>query len=73
MTAYLERICELLGQFETTIVTQVPRSKNSNSDALAQLATSLEDNLLKTVLVEVLETLRIEKTKLVAQIIAAPF
>ena len=66
MTAYLEKVRELLGQFETYIITQVPRSENSNTDALARLETSLEDNLLKTMLVDVLETPSIEKTELVA-------
>ena len=72
MTAYLEKVHELLGQFETTIIIQVPWSKSSIMDALAQLATNLEDNLLKMVHVEVLETLSIEKIELVAQVVLAP-
>ena len=66
MTTYLEKVCELVGQFETTIITQVPRLENSNADALARLATNLEDNLLKTVPVEVFETSSIEMIELVA-------
>ena len=59
MIAYLEKVKELLGQFATTVITQVPRLENSNADILARLATSLEDNLLKTVPIEVLEILSI--------------
>ena len=41
----------------------MPRTENTNADALAQLATSLEDNLLKSVPIEVLEKPSIEEKK----------
>ncbi|KAL5550179.1 hypothetical protein UlMin_000355 [Ulmus minor] len=72
MTAYLEKFRELLGQFDTIVITQVPKSDNSNADALARLATSLENNLLKIVPVEVLETPSIVKSELIAQVAALP-
>ena len=64
MIAYLKNIKELLGQFDIAVVTQVPRSENSNVNALARLATSLEYNLLKIVPIEVLETLSIGRSEL---------
>ena len=68
MTTYLEKFRVLLGQLNTMVITQVPRSKNSNANALARLVTSFKDNLLKTMPVEVLETLSIGKTELVTQV-----
>ena len=35
MIAYLERVRELLGQFETAIIMLVPKLENSNADDLA--------------------------------------
>ena len=72
MTAYIEKFKELLGQFDTTVITKVPKSENSNVDALALLAPSLEDNLLKTMPVEVLETSSIERSKLIKQVATVP-
>ena len=66
MIAYLEKVKGILGQFDIVVITQVPRSKNSNVDALARLATNLEDNLLKTVPIEVLETSIIKRSELIA-------
>ena len=55
MALYLEKVKELLGQFDTTSIMQVPRSENINADVLAHLATGLEDNLLKSMPNKVLE------------------
>ena len=44
MTPYWEKVKELLGQFDVATITQVPRNENTNTDALAHLATWLEDN-----------------------------
>ena len=68
MTAYLEKTKEALGQFNTTDITQVSKSENSNVDTLAQLATNLKDNLLKTVPVKVLETPSIGRSEMIAQV-----
>ena len=72
MMVYHQKVHELLGQFEIATNSQVPRLENSNADALARLATILVDNLLKTMPVEVLETLSISKIKQVAQVDATP-
>ena len=55
MASYLEKEKELLEQFDTITITQVPRNENSNADALACLVMRLEDSLLKTVPLEILE------------------
>ncbi|KAL5565151.1 hypothetical protein UlMin_028315 [Ulmus minor] len=61
MASYLEKSKELLGQFDTVTITQIPRNKNTNADALARLATGLEDSLLKTVPLEILDEPSIDK------------
>ncbi|KAL5571463.1 hypothetical protein UlMin_021060 [Ulmus minor] len=43
------------------IVNQIPRNENTNADALARLATGLEDSLLKTVPLEILDEPSIDK------------
>ncbi|KAL5553972.1 hypothetical protein UlMin_041373 [Ulmus minor] len=61
MATYLEKAKEAINQFDTVTIIQVPRAKNANADALAHLATSLEERLLKTVPIEVLERPSIDK------------
>ena len=61
MTFYLEKAKELLGQFDTVTVTQIPRNEKSNAYALARLATGLEDSLLKMVPLEILDEPSINK------------
>ncbi|KAL5548928.1 hypothetical protein UlMin_004159 [Ulmus minor] len=61
MAFYLEKAKELLGQFDTVTITQIPRNENTNADALARLATGLEDSLLKTVPLEILDEPSIDK------------
>ncbi|KAL5545155.1 hypothetical protein UlMin_008939 [Ulmus minor] len=61
MAFYLEKAKELLGQFNTVTITQIPRNENTNADALACLATGLEDSLLKTVPLEILDEPSINK------------
>ncbi|KAL5548629.1 hypothetical protein UlMin_003860 [Ulmus minor] len=61
MALYLEKAKELLGKFDAITITKVPRNENSNADALARLATGLEDSLLKTVPIEILEEPSINK------------
>ncbi|KAL5578385.1 hypothetical protein UlMin_020084 [Ulmus minor] len=43
------------------IVNQIPRNENTNADALARLATGLEDSLLKMVPLEILDEPSIDK------------
>ncbi|KAL5546806.1 hypothetical protein UlMin_006493 [Ulmus minor] len=61
MASYLEKAKELLGQFDIVTITQIPRNENTNADALARLATGLEDSLLKTVPLEILDEPSIDK------------
>ncbi|KAL5572570.1 hypothetical protein UlMin_022167 [Ulmus minor] len=61
MASYLEKTKEILGQFDTVTITQIPRNENTNADALARLATGLEDSLLKTVPLEILDEPSIDK------------
>ncbi|KAL5555727.1 hypothetical protein UlMin_037963 [Ulmus minor] len=61
MASYLEKAKELLGQFDIVTITQIPRNENTNADALARLATGLEDSLLKMVPLEILDEPSIDK------------
>ncbi|KAL5564249.1 hypothetical protein UlMin_027413 [Ulmus minor] len=72
MASYLEKVKEMLGQFDTVTIMQVPRVENANADALAHLATSLEERLLKIVPIEVLESPIIDKPEQVGPIITWP-
>ncbi|KAL5574153.1 hypothetical protein UlMin_023750 [Ulmus minor] len=72
MASYLEKAKELLGQFDTVTITQIPRNENTNADALARLATGLEDSLLKTVPLEILDEPSIDKCQQVDAISDKP-
>ena len=54
MAAYLEKAKELIGSISMVTIKVVPRSKNSNVDALAKLASTKDVELLNTVFVEFL-------------------
>ncbi|KAL5569796.1 hypothetical protein UlMin_026371 [Ulmus minor] len=58
MASYLEKAKEEMNQFDTVTIIQVPRAENANANALARLATGLEERLLKIVPIDVLETPR---------------
>ncbi|KAL5549896.1 hypothetical protein UlMin_000072 [Ulmus minor] len=45
ITFYLEKAKELLGQFDTVTITQIPRNENSNADTLAGLRSFSSPNL----------------------------
>ncbi|XP_024027555.1 uncharacterized protein LOC112093419 [Morus notabilis] len=55
MAAYLKKVKEALEKFMAYDIQQVPRTENSNADALTRLATSKDTELLKLVPVEVLK------------------
>ncbi|XP_022144032.1 uncharacterized protein LOC111013824 [Momordica charantia] len=55
MKKYLSKVRSYLVQFETYEVNQVPRSENSNTDALAKLASAYETDLARSVLVVILD------------------
>ncbi|KAL5560184.1 hypothetical protein UlMin_036395 [Ulmus minor] len=72
MASYLEKVKKVLNQFDTVTVMQVPRAENVNADALAHLATGLEERLLKMVPIEILESPSIDKPEQVRSIVARP-
>ncbi|KAL5543255.1 hypothetical protein UlMin_010965 [Ulmus minor] len=69
MVSYLEKAKEAMNQFDTVTIIQVPRAENTNADALARLATGLEERLLKTVPIELLEVPSIDKPEQVGSIV----
>ncbi|KAL5571300.1 hypothetical protein UlMin_020897 [Ulmus minor] len=72
MASYLEKAKEAMNQFDTVTIIQVPRAENTNADALARLATGLEERLLKTVPIEILEAPSIDKPEQVGSIVVRP-
>ena len=72
MASYLETVKEVLDQFDTVTIMQVPRAKNVNADVLARHATGLEERLLKIVPIEILESPSIDKPEQVGSIAARP-
>ncbi|KAL5560504.1 hypothetical protein UlMin_036715 [Ulmus minor] len=72
MASYLEKAKEAMSQFDTVTIIQVPRAENTNADALARLATGLEERLLKTVPIEILEVPSIDKPEQVGSIVVRP-
>ena len=54
MVAYLENVKELLRSISTFTIEVVPRSKNSNADALAKLASTKDIELLNVVSIKFL-------------------
>ncbi|KAL5549045.1 hypothetical protein UlMin_004276 [Ulmus minor] len=72
MASYFEKAKEAMNQFDTVTIIQVPRAKNTNADALARLATGLEERLLKTVPIEILEVPSIDKPEQVGSIVIRP-
>ncbi|XP_022154406.1 uncharacterized protein LOC111021683 [Momordica charantia] len=56
MEKYLSKVRLYLAHFGTYEVSQVPRSENSNADALAKLASAYEIDLARSVPVEILDT-----------------
>ncbi|KAL5580848.1 hypothetical protein UlMin_013290 [Ulmus minor] len=72
MASYLEKVNEAMNQFDTVTIIQVPRAENTNADALARLATGLEERLLKTVPIKILEAPSIDKQEQVGSIVVRP-
>ena len=52
MILYLKKVCELLKKFVRVQVRHVPRTENSQADALAKLATTPQEDLDRRILVE---------------------
>ncbi|KAL5573588.1 hypothetical protein UlMin_023185 [Ulmus minor] len=72
MASYLEKVKEAINKFDTVTIIQVPRAKNANADALARLATGLEERLLKMIPIEVLESPSTDKPEQVGSIVSRP-
>ncbi|KAL5565982.1 hypothetical protein UlMin_029146 [Ulmus minor] len=72
MASYLEKAKEAMNQFDTVTIVQVPRIESTNADALARLATGLEERLLKIVPIEILEVPSIDKPEQVGSIFVRP-
>ena len=54
MVAYLDKAKEQLSLFSAASIEVIPRSKNSNANALAKLAKTRDANLLDAIFVEFL-------------------
>ena len=52
MQEYLSQVRHLQSEFESFILSQVPRSRNAHANSLATLATSLAQSLPRVILVE---------------------
>ena len=52
MILYLKKVCELIKKFVRVQVRYVPRAKNSQVDALAKLATTMQEELDRWISVE---------------------
>nr|GEZ09626.1 reverse transcriptase domain-containing protein [Tanacetum cinerariifolium] len=68
MIKYLEIVRGLVNGFTTFSISQVPRSKNKQADALSKIASTSFAHLSKRVLVEVLENKSIKEKEVVAVI-----
>ena len=69
MVAYLAKAKEQLSLFSAASIDVIPRSKNSNADALAKLASTRNVDLLDAVSVEFLAEPRIYPQQGVMQLI----
>lgn len=56
METYLSKVRAHLAQFKNYSINQIPRSENSNTDALAKVASVYETDLARSVPVEILDT-----------------
>ena len=54
MVLYLQKVCDLLKKFVLVQVKHVPRTENSQADALAKLATALQEDLGRSTPIEYL-------------------
>nr|GEY65873.1 hypothetical protein [Tanacetum cinerariifolium] len=68
MIKYLEIVRGLVSGFTTFSISQVPRSKNKQADALSKIASTSFAHLSKQVLVEVLENKSIKEKEVAAMI-----
>ena len=63
MAGYLQKAKELLGSFSSYTISQIPRSQNTEADALALLASTKDIDQLKIVPVETLDSPSIQTIK----------
>ena len=72
MAAYLEKVKAELQNFSRHEVKHIDRKDNSNTDALAKLATSRDSEILCLVLIEIIPEPSIAKQGLVEAINSKP-
>ena len=63
MAAYLQKAKELLGSFSSYTICQIPRSQNTEADALSRLALMKDTDQLKVIPVEFLNSPSIQIIK----------
>ncbi|XP_021827603.1 uncharacterized protein LOC110768210 [Prunus avium] len=63
MIAYVAKTKDLLSQFQTYELSQIPRSKNSRADSLAKLASAATSKIKRVVPIEFLAERSIDQTK----------
>ncbi|CAL8087614.1 unnamed protein product [Prunus armeniaca] len=61
MVKYLDNVQELLKEFPTFTIQQIPRAKNTHADALASLGLALDTQFKCSVLIEHLDQPSIEE------------
>ncbi|CAL2229534.1 unnamed protein product [Prunus armeniaca] len=61
MVKYLDNVQELLKEFPTFTIQQIPRAKNTHADALASLGLALYTQFKRSVLIEHLDQPSIEE------------
>ena len=61
MVEYLKLVGTLLIDFQKVKVSQISRGQNSHADSLVTLASSIDDYVLRLILVEVLKQPSIEQ------------
>lgn len=64
MEKYLNKAWKLLAKFKDYVILKVPQSENSNTDALARLASTYETELPRSVPVEVLNEPSIDQSEM---------
>ncbi|CAL8162195.1 unnamed protein product [Prunus armeniaca] len=59
LTAYVQKVKELLSHFRSHSITQIPSAKNTRADSLARLASAIDTTLTKDIPIEYLAQMSI--------------
>lgn len=65
MKKYLSKPKALLPRFEESLIKQIPRSENSNADALVKLTSAYDTDLARSIPVKILDASSILKGNLI--------